>query len=488
VNEEQELRERIEGFYNDPYGHVMFSYPWDEKGTDLEGEDGPDVWQTEVLLEIGDIVSRGETVKIQVSSGNGVGKSCLMAWIINWFADTRVRGQGVATANTKPQLDSKTWREVAKWWKMSINKHRHKHTATKFYEVDNPEDWFVSAIAWNEDKPEAFAGTHDAAVLLIMDEASGIPSIIWEYAEGACTTKGTIWLAFGNPTRNTGRFAENMEGRFKHRWKTHKVDSRTAKKANQKEIQEWIEDYGEDSDYVRIHVKGELPRAGSSQLIPSDVITTCREFDAPFDLYAHMPVIIGVDPARFGDDESVICIRQGRKVHPMIGYRGLDGPALARMVIDQIKYYNAQWWCVDGVAVGSSPVDSLRLFGYGSGLIDVNMGGNADDKKQFYNRRAEAYVRLRDYLKAGADIPNDNELQVQLTAIEYMAATNDRQLQLKTKKDTKKDLNGKSPDRADALSLTFAEDLYEIQEEELEYLASMSLMGGGSGRCATTGY
>src|ERR1039458_1186404 len=85
-----------------------------------------------------------------------------------------------------------------------------------------------------------------------------------------------IWLAFGNPTQNTGRFRECF-GKFKHRWKTFQIDSRTVEGTNKEQINKWIDDYGEDSDFVRVRVRGEFPRAGSSQFIASDVVAARSE-------------------------------------------------------------------------------------------------------------------------------------------------------------------------------------------------------------------
>src|SRR5207342_2270793 len=130
------------------------------------------------------------------------------------------------------------------------------------------------AVPWRADRPEAFAGTHEQHVLILMDEASAIADLIWETTEGAMTTPGALWLAFGNPTRSSGRFKECFAGgRFAHRWQTTQVDSRTAKMADQAQIEQWLTDYGEDSDFVRVRVKGLFPRQAVGQFIGEDLIT-----------------------------------------------------------------------------------------------------------------------------------------------------------------------------------------------------------------------
>ena len=265
-----ELIEDIAAFYNDPEGFVRYVFPWGQAGTPLANETGPDTWQCDVMGEIRSALLAGDSadkalqtaIQIAVSSGHGIGKTGFVAWIILWFMSTREFPQVVVTANTKTQLTTKTWRELSKWHKLAINRDWFDWTATKFAHVLYPEVWFAAAIPWTEHNSEAFAGTHEKHVLVVFDEASAIADKIWEVTEGAMTTPGAMWLAFGNPTQTTGRFAQCF-GKFKHRWATRQIDSRTAKMANKAQIQKWIDDYGEDHDFVRVRVRGVFPRAGN---------------------------------------------------------------------------------------------------------------------------------------------------------------------------------------------------------------------------------
>ena len=251
-----------------PYAFVMWAYDWG-KGL-LANEDGPDEWQKRDLIEIGNQFSRGGGIRKSIKSGHEVGKTTLAAWIIHWFISTKPFPQIVATANTKTQLETKLWRELAKWHNLSEHQYMFKWTATKFYHYLAPETWFAAAIPWNKEKAEAFQGTHEKYTLIIYDEASIIDDVIWESTDGSLSSRG-IWLVTGNPTKNTGRFRECW-GRFRHRWEGTTVDSRGSSHADQERIKGWIEDYGEDSDFVRIRVKGEFPRASTAQFIPSDVV------------------------------------------------------------------------------------------------------------------------------------------------------------------------------------------------------------------------
>ena len=410
----------------------------------------PDTWQTEVLTSIVD------NQRSAVASGHGIGKTALTSFIILWFMATRPNPQCVVTANTKEQLTSKTWRELAKWNKRSQVGAWFTWTATRFYLNDAPDTWFASAIPQSENNSEAFAGTHEDHVLMLFDEASAIPDVIWEVAEGAMTTQGSRWCAFGNPTRNTGRFRECF-GRFQHRWHTMQIDSRTAKMTDKAQLEAWIEDYGIDSDFVKVRVLGEFPSAGDMQFIPGAVAMDAQTRAVPSQ---HGALVMGVDVARYGDDRSVIQFRRGRDARtlPTFVYRSLDIMTLASRVVEKIEEYGPTTVFVDGVGVGGGLVDRLGQLGYGRQVYEVNAGSTPDDKDRYKNKRAEMWGVMKDWLKEGA-IPNERGWYDDLCGLEYSYDMNQR-LQLERKEDMKK-RGLASPDLGDALALTFAETVYD---------------------------
>ena len=449
-----ELVKDIASFYNDPYKFVMYVFPWGEEGTALEKHDGPDKWQKKLLNIIKEEIESGKTNAMQmaVTSGHGIGKSALTSWLILWYISTRSHPQIVITANTQTQLTSKTWRELSLWHKRAIHSDWFEWTATKFYLKEHPETWFASAIPWSENKSEAFAGTHAENVLVIFDEASGIADSIWEVSSGAMTTPNSMWFAFGNPTRNTGRFRECF-GKFKHRWLNFRVDSRDAKMADKEVIKQWVEDYGEDSDFINVRVKGIFPSSSSLQFISSDIVDNAIKNEACN--YNNMPFIMGVDVARFGDDQSVICLRQGRKLMFLNKYRNLNTVQLSQYILNLSKGYHGISIFIDGVGVGGGVVDYCKSLGLR--IMEVNAGNTAENKERYANKRAEMWDRMREWLKT-ADIPNDDELRQDLISLEY-GYTLKGQIQLEKKSDMKKrGLN--SPDCSDAIAHTFAENIH----------------------------
>lgn len=461
TNPEQMLADEIGSFFHNPLGFVRFVFPWG-KG-DLIGHDGPDAWQADVLRDIGSgTLTASEAIRVATVSGHGIGKSALVAWIILWAMSTRPHLAGVVTANTGAQLSDKTWRELSLWHKRAINRHWFKWTATKFYQVDHPETWFVSAIPWSKERPEAFAGLHAEHVLMIFDEASAIDDVIWETAEGAMTTPGAVWCVFGNPTRNTGKFHACFH-RMRHRWITRQIDSRTARMANSAQLRQWVDDYGEDSDFVRVRVRGVFPRAGSNQLIPSDVVEAAFGKSLRPEVYAFAPKILGADVARFGDDQSVIAVRQGLACLSLKKFRGLDLMTYAGIVAQTVQSEGIDAVFIDQGGLGAGVVDRLLQIGCRN-VIGVDFGGRALDEHRFFNKRSEMWSLMRDWLTQGAAIPPDSELRDDLVAPEYGFTGDKGQIALEKKADMKK-RGLASPDCGDALALTFAAPVAPVAEE-----------------------
>ncbi len=466
------LADEIGGYFYDPLGYVLFAFDWGQG--DLEGHE-PDKWQIEYLTDLGDALKTGDpgeisrVIRLAVASGHGVGKSTLVAWLILWAMSTRPNLTGVVTANTQGQLTTKTWRELSVWHRRAINAFWFEKTATKFYAVSDPETWFVALVPWTEQNAEAFAGTHGDYVLMLMDEASSIPPIIWEVIEGATTTGEVIWAAFGNPTRSTGRFRECF-GRYRHNWIGRQVDARECRLTNKTQIAEWADDYGEDSDFFRIRVTGQFPRQGSLEFISGADVDDAIARDA----VPEGPKVLGVDVARFGDNKSVIAYRQGRKLVELWRYRGLDTQQFAGHIAEKIDEIEPDAVFIDGAGVGGGVVDRLVSLGYQ--VIEVNGGKAAHNDADYTNKRAEMWGLMRDWLR-GADIPNDMELAADLIGPEY-GFDNRNRIQLEKKEDMQK-RGLASPDDADALSLTFAEPV-RTHETIIDPLKAMKRAGRGS--------
>jgi len=181
-------------------------------------------------------------------------------------------------------------------------------------------------------------------------------------------------------------------------------------------------------------------------------VEACAAYEA--QAFDGLPKIMAVDVARFGDDSSVICKRQGRKVFPLIKYKGIDTMQLAGRVAEAIEAWMPDAVVIDGVGVGAGVVDRLVNLGYGTLVTELNGGSKPDDPATYYNKRAEMWGVMRDALKAGIDIPEDRELMDDLIGPEY-GFTSKQQIQLEKKEDMKR-RGISSPDNGDALAMTYA--------------------------------
>lgn len=464
MNLDLQLADEIAQYYADPLGFVMMAFDWGHG--ELEGETGPDEWQRETLIDIGNAVASrkfdGRTpvdpIQIAVASGHGIGKSALTAWLTLWIMSTRPQSKGVITANTGDQLRTKTMSELAKWRKRCITGHWFEMNAMSITHKQHPETWRADAQTCREENAEAFAGLHcaDSTPWYLFDEASAIPEKIWEVAEGGKTDGEPMHFAFGNPTRNSGSFRECF-GRQRHRWITRQIDSRTAKMTNKAQIQKWIDDYGEDSDFVRVRVRGLFPRAGDMQFIPSESVAEAMK-RGPGRYLGDDALICGIDVSRGGDDDSMIQFRRGRdakseKVYRISGEKSRDSMKLVSLVTTVLDRHKPDVTFLDETGLGGPIADRLRQLGYN--VIGVNFGGSADDAGKFRNKAAEMWWRMREWLmRDEGAIPDNARLEQELTTREYSHNDKD-QLVLERKEDMKK-RGLSSPDWGDALALTFA--------------------------------
>ena len=461
------LADEVAQFYADPYGFVMWAFDWGEG--DLMGFDGPDDWQRELLIEIGEqVLERGfngvdpvDPIREATASGHGIGKSAITAWIILWIMATRPYSKGIVTANTSDQLRTKTWGELGKWRSRCIVGHWFEYNngrgSMSLYHQSWPESWRVDAQTCREENSEAFAGLHSAnsTPFYLFDEASAVPDKIWEVAEGGLTDGEPMFFVFGNPTRNTGKFHECFT-RASHRWSTRQIDSRTAKMTNKKLLQQWLDDWGEDSDFYRVRVLGRFPKAGDMQFIGNDIVFQAQKRGIGMYLGAD-PLIAGVDLARGGDDNCMVQFRRGydaksEKVYRISGEKSRDSMKVAAKLADVFDMHKPDQIFLDVGAMGGPIGDRLRQLGYP--VIDVGFGHVADDEERYANKVSEMGARCRDWLREGGSIVDDEQLERELTSRDFDHDRKDR-LILQAKKDMKK-LLGVSPDWADALYLTFA--------------------------------
>lgn len=459
---------------------VMFVYPWGVKGKPLEHYDGPRQWQRDYLNRRSQwIADQKERMRSgsqpllwqhATASGRGPGKSALVAWLEHNARTTRIGGTVIVTANTEPQLKSRTFAEIGKWNTLAINSHWFESSVLSVF----PAAWFRALVEkqlgidcryyytqgqlWSEENPDAFAGAHNPlGMSVIMDEASGIPNSIFKVAKGFFTEPVLyrFWDVFSNPRRGAGAFYDcfhSLDPDGKPFWQTLQLDSRTVEGLDKALFEQQIKEDGIDSYTVRVEVLGQFPRQGDRQFIGSDAVNAAQSREDFFpDTGA--PLMMGVDVARYGDDWNVCRFRQGndaRKIPPQ-RWQGIDNYTSAERVATLIDQYKPDAVSIDA-GQGSGVIDVLRRLKYR--VHEVHFGAGANDA-QWANKGTEMYALIRDWLPGGA-LDKDPKLFTDLTGRDfgYFGKANEQKI-LEPKEKFKSKFH-RSPDDGDALALTFA--------------------------------
>jgi hypothetical protein len=444
-------------FKNDPLGYSLWAFPWgdgDLKDKQLRH------WQIDVMRTIRDHLANPETryepCLIAVASGHGIGKSAGIGMISSWALDTMIDCRCNVTANTESQLRTKTVPEVTKWHRLSITSDLFEYTATSIFRKrkESEKSWRADFIPWSHSNPEAFAGLHNAGkrILVVMDEGSAIDDKIWEVTEGALTDEGTqiIWIVFGNPTRNTGRFRDCFR-RFKKWWYTKQIDSRDVEGTNKKLFERWAEQYGEDSDFFKIRVRGQFPSMSARALFKTEDVDAAFGKTLRDEQYSFAPKILACDPAWEGDDELVIGMRQGLKFEILKRLPKNDNDIeIANLIARYEDEHEIDCVNIDG-GYGTGIVSAGRTLGRSWNLIWFSGKSSRED---CFNKRSEMYINVRDLLKDGMAIPDEQDLYDEMVGCELLPML-DGKYKLPPKADTKA-IIGRSPNILDCLALTTA--------------------------------
>lgn len=482
ITPETLLANAVGEYVNNPLGFVLFAFPWGVKGGPLEAHDGPDVWQREFLKDLGkEVRARGfdrnnpipvAPIRQAVSSGHGIGKSVMVAMLTCWIMSTRPFSKGTITANTYPQLESKTIPTVQTWMKMGITAHWFTIGASKITARSKPEEWYCSFQTCKEENSESFAGQHAASSTswYLFDESSNIPNKIWEVANWGLTDGEPMHFVFGNPTRRSGCFFEAVFGKDREKWKSRTIDSRECKFPNKIEIAKEVEEHGEDSDVIRVRVRGLAPSQGDLQFIDSERVFAAQKREAkslPDD-----PLIAGVDVARGGGDWNVVRFRRGldaRSVPPVCipGEQTRDSTLLvsklSEILSDPRPERKVAFMFVDA-ALGGPVVNRLQQLGF-MNVSEINFGSQSTDIHQA-NMRAYMWQRMKDWLLHGA-IDKDQRLEVDLTG--PGSKHNLRDQLLLESKDSMAKRGMASTDHGDALCLTFSQDVAPKKDVRRDY-------------------
>ncbi len=450
---------------------------WDWSQGDLLGIDEPDEFQIEFLTELGrlmrsrnfNFIDAAKLIKMALGSGRGIGKSAVVGMVVvilmAAFPDCKI----TVTANTESQLDTKTWAEIRAWLQASIVAHWFDDNANFIRRIGAEQTWFAAKTVWNSDRPQAFAGQHNRKSLnvVIFDEASTIPHVIWDVTIGGLKTGLPIFMAFGNLTLHAGDFVDAINGKGIE-FDYHKsIDARTCRFPNKETIADEVKEYGEDSDYVRVWIRGLAPRGSMSGYFEESVIDSAR-LARPRGV-ATDALLAAVDFAWGGDDDNTVTFGEGLDTWSIkpITVPGRETARPEKMIQVLADVMTRNWTVTSG---GTKRV--AMLFGDGSGIctevfaglyslgitnvMAVNWAGVPRNEAIDKNIKAQIMRGLREAMLNGLGIPDDDDLIADmrdLVPIKFLPLQFEKKELMKKRRVKDRVRGGKSSDRLDSLAM-----------------------------------
>lgn len=448
----------------------------------------PDRWQEQALAAFADPSKR----RVAMQAAAGVGKSTVLAWC-GWnfllcYGDTEQYPNAAAVSVTGENLRSGLWKELAIWRnKAPLLQRAFEQTSERIFERSKPLVWFLEARSFPktanaDDMGKTLSGLHSAFMLYLIDESGGINPAIGRAAEqglGNCRW-GKIMQA-GNPLSLDSLLYESVT-KLRAQYEVIRItgdpdDPNRSQRISLLWAREQVAMYGRDNPWVKIYILGMFPPSSVNALIGPDELDEAAKRFIPEDRYNFMPNVLGVDCARFGDDSTVLCRRQGLVSFPFKQLRNAKTQIIGGHIIQAKLDHNIDTVFIDSAMAGGV-VDYCELLGHT--ILPVDFGGNALEPTRFYNRRAEMAVTAMEYIKQGGHVPNDPEFIAECVAHTFTFKDG---LFLIEPKDLVKKKIGRSPDKFDAYILTHAAPV--AISPSLENLHAYPGMSRTSGKVST---
>lgn len=393
-----------------------------------------------------------------VRSGHGVGKTHIAAVTLLWFLFCHRDSRVITTATTWSQVRDLLWREVnALYAKARVETGGHIFQTR----LELPGGRFGVGLSAAPENKETFQGHHAENLLLIFDEASGIPRPIFEAGEGYMTSAGAKQLLIGNPTQPAGDFFDAFHsGRASYATHTISVLDSPAftgeevpedvlvRLPSQEFVTEAEDRWGVESPMFQVRVLGQFPSESDDTVMS---LTAVEDAQAR-SVAQTLPFVVSCDVARFGSDETVIAVRKGNHVRIVERYHGQDTMQTAGAIIRVVQQNPGAKIVVDDDGLGGGVTDRLKELGHR--VTPFRAAAAPIDKQGYPNARSEMWFSLSERLPE-LDLDPDDQLAADLTAPKYKLDSQGRRV-VEKKEETKKRL-GRSPDRADAVLMAFWE-------------------------------
>jgi hypothetical protein len=409
-------------------------------------------------------LANNQTARVAVSSGTGTGKTSVLTMMTLLYLMILPDCRILITSPSFNQLSRVFSSELKKWYRKMPKQFQDFFTITRDtirYTNSERYEQFASLVTASVDNKEALQGGHAENYVIFADEASGINEEAFDILIGTLSTgKGGRFIQVSNPVRSSGRFYQIFQS-DKSTWDRLYFSAIQSPNVNREWIAEMKQTYGEDSDLYRMRVLGQFPRVGVSQFIGSDIVEAAFYNQLEPISYMNFPKIMGVDIARFGDDKTCFVVRQGPKIVDIKVYTGLNTMEVAARVSEYQAMHKCVQIHIDAIGIGAGTYDRCKELNLP--VVEVNVSSKSTEPNIYCNLRSQIWGKMKDWLQNGASIPQEYKdiLGPELTSMEYFYNSK-MQLQLMSKKDLKK-AGHPSPDTADALSLTFSSNVFDVK-------------------------
>ena len=414
----------------------------------------PDQWQSELMQAVVD----GER-KISVRSTHGVGKSSVASWILIHTLLTHLDCKLIVTAPTSGQLFDALFAELKKWIGempealQDLVDIKSDRISLK----SRSAEAFISARTSRKEQPEALAGVHSQGkVILLCDEASGIPEQVYESASGSMSGKNTHTILLGNPTRNSGLFYDTHH-KLKGAWRTFHISAYDSDRVSDEFVEEMAMRYGEDSSAFKVRCLGEFAEETDDTIIPLELIDSAIQREIPVD-HNVADTIWALDVARHGADSSVLVKKTGSTITEIKSWKRLDLMELSGRIhaeYDTTEPENRPHELyVDVIGMGYGVLDAINSIGR-INAVGINVAESPSQKETYMNLRSELWFKFKSFLENKmCKLPNNEYMIADLIGVKYKFTAAGK-IQVESKDQIKKRL-GRSPDFADALVLLMA--------------------------------
>ena len=393
--------------------------------------------------------------RISVKSGHGIGKDTVLSWLILWFLWSFDNSQVPATAPTSEQIHDILWKEISIWLERMPEEPKAKFdwTANYIRMIDNPDTWFARARTARKENPEALAGIHGEHVFMAVDEASGVANEIFTPAEGALTNVNVLAILLGNPRRLIGYFYDTHHADSAN-WQVLSFNSNDSPIVDREFVRRVADKWGIESDEYAYMVAGEFPRADTVDSKGYVPLFSKDDFHhSQIETLSGVMRKMGIDPAGEGRDKTEWVVRDNFRAKCVASEPKSSPKSVAQKTLTLLSFFGIKpemiW--VDNFGVGANVAQEIAIAK--NVAINAVSFNDAPADSAYLNKRAELYFRIKNWMKTKGEMVKDRVLEEQLLTIRYRETLAGKK-QIMSKEDMRKE-GYPSPDKADALALTF---------------------------------